>query len=76
MIARTLACASAILVLAAPAVAQEANYTRTDDVIYGRKYGLAMTMDIFTPKEKANGKGVIFCVSDQNGYTCTTAKTT
>ena len=47
----------------APAIAQDANYTRIDDVIYGRKFGLAMTMDIFTPKEKANGKGVIFCVS-------------
>src|SRR5439155_858977 len=32
-------------------------------VIYGRKYGLAMTMDIFTPKEKPNGRGVVFCVS-------------
>jgi acetyl esterase/lipase len=63
MIARFLVAASALLALAAPSFAQEANYTRTDDVIYGRKYGLAMTMDIFTPKEKANGKGVIFCVS-------------
>ena len=43
----------------APAV----NYTRTEDVIYGRKHGLALTMDVFTPKEKANGAGVIFCVS-------------
>ena len=38
-------------------------FTRKEDVIYGRKYGLAMTMDVFTPKEKANGRGVIFCVS-------------
>lgn len=30
-------------------------YTRKEDVIYGRKDGLAMTMDVFTPKEKANG---------------------
>ena len=37
--------------------------TRKEDVIYGRKDGLAMTMDVFTPKEKANGLGVIFCVS-------------
>ncbi len=52
------------VVIASPlgAVAQT-NYTRTDDVIYGRKYGLAMTMDIFTPKENAKGRGVIFCVS-------------
>ncbi len=34
-------------------------------MIYGRKHGLAMTMDVFTPKDKqkANGKGVIWCVS-------------
>jgi acetyl esterase/lipase len=32
-------------------------------VIYGRKYGLALTMDVFAPKEKANGRGIIFCVS-------------
>jgi acetyl esterase/lipase len=40
-------------------------YTRTEDVIYGRKYGLAMTLDVFAPKdrEKANGAGIIFCVS-------------
>src|SRR4051812_2527447 len=41
------------------------NFTRTEDVIYGRKYGTALTMDVFQPKDKAkaNGAGVIFCVS-------------
>lgn len=39
------------------------NFTRKDDVIYGRKYGLAMTMDVFVPKKAANGRGVIYCVS-------------
>jgi acetyl esterase/lipase len=63
MFHRHLCAAVAAVTLAAPAPAQEPNYTRTDDVIYGRKFGLAMTMDVFTPKEKANGKGVIFCVS-------------
>src|SRR3954454_356776 len=39
-------------------------YTRTRDVIYGRKFGLALTLDVFTPpKEKANGAGVIAVVS-------------
>jgi acetyl esterase/lipase len=40
-------------------------YTRTEDVIYGRKHGLAMTLDVFAPRDKgkANGAGVIFCVS-------------
>jgi acetyl esterase/lipase len=44
---------------------RDANYTRTENVIYGRKFGLAMTLDVFAPKdkEKANGAGVIFCVS-------------
>lgn len=60
---RLLLAAAAALALAAPAAAQPLNATRTDDVIYGRKHGLAMTMDVFTPKEKANGKGVVWCVS-------------
>jgi acetyl esterase/lipase len=44
---------------AAPAV----EFTRKEDVIYGRKHGMALTLDVFTPKEKPNGRGVIFCVS-------------
>lgn len=39
------------------------NYTRRADVIYGRKYGLALTMDVLTPKQNANGLGVINVVS-------------
>jgi dipeptidyl aminopeptidase/acylaminoacyl peptidase len=31
-------------------------------VIYGRKFGLALSLDVFTPK-KANGLGVVFVVS-------------
>jgi acetyl esterase/lipase len=42
---------------------KEPTYTRTEDVIYGRKHGLAMTLDVFAPKDKANGAGIIFCVS-------------
>lgn len=37
-------------------------FTRTRDVIYGRKVGLSLTMDVFTPK-KANGLGVAFVIS-------------
>lgn len=33
------------------------------DVVYGHKYGLALTFDVFTPKENANGAGVLFMVS-------------
>jgi acetyl esterase/lipase len=43
--------------------ADEPPWTRKEDVIYGRKFGTALTMDVFTPKEHANGLGVIFVVS-------------
>ncbi len=38
-------------------------FTRTRDVIYGRKAGLALTMDVFAPKENANGLGIVCIVS-------------
>jgi acetyl esterase/lipase len=64
MRSRFLFAAAAALALAPAALAQpSANFTRTEDVIYGRKFGTALTMDVFTPKEKANGKGIIWCVS-------------
>lgn len=43
--------------------AQDAGFTRTEDVIYGRKFGVALTMDVFAPKANSNGLGLIFCVS-------------
>jgi acetyl esterase/lipase len=46
----------------APARADEPGYDRKE-VIYGRKFGTALTMDVFTPKKGANGAGVIFIVS-------------
>jgi acetyl esterase/lipase len=53
--------------------AAEPNYSRKE-VIYGRKFGTALTMDVFAPKADANGAGVIFVVSggwysDHNGIT-------
>lgn len=33
------------------------------DVVYGHKDGLAMTCDVFKPKEEANGAAVLFMVS-------------
>jgi len=53
----------ALLLLPAAAPAQAPNYSRTEDVIYGRKFATALTMDVFAPKEKPNGAGIIFCVS-------------
>ncbi len=37
--------------------------TRTKDVIYGRKFGTALTMDVFTPKKDANGAAIVLVVS-------------
>jgi len=42
--------------------AEEPPFKRTEDVIYGRKFGTALTMDVFQP-EKPNGAAVIFAVS-------------
>src|SRR5262249_479520 len=47
----------------ARAPAAEPSFTRQQDVIYGRKFGTALTMDVFTPKENANGAGVVWVVS-------------
>ena len=38
------------------------DYTRTEDVIYGRKFGTALTLDVFTPKQP-NGYGIVHVVS-------------
>src|SRR6266478_5402430 len=37
--------------------------TRTADVIYGRKFGTALTLDVFTPKKDANGAAIVLVVS-------------
>jgi acetyl esterase/lipase len=37
--------------------------TRIPDVIYGRKFGMALTMDVFVPKTDANGAAIILVVS-------------
>src|SRR5688572_16274679 len=38
-------------------------FTRQADVIYGRKLGVVLTLDVFTPKNDANGAAAIFVVS-------------
>ncbi len=51
------------LAVAAAGVAHgDSSYTRQQDVIYGRKFGTALTMDVFTPKQQ-NGAAVIVCIS-------------
>jgi acetyl esterase/lipase len=65
---RIVLAALALTLISYSAVAQapRVEYTRTSDVIYGRAYGLALTMEVFTPKHP-NGRGVIWVVSS-GGY--------
>jgi acetyl esterase/lipase len=43
-------------------LAAEPQFTRTEDVVYGRKFGTALTLDVFQPAEP-NGVGILFMVS-------------
>jgi acetyl esterase/lipase len=49
--------------LASLASADDELYTRQNDIIYGRKHGMALTMDAFVPKAKANGGAVVWVQS-------------
>jgi acetyl esterase/lipase len=51
--------------LLAPTLAHAAptDYARTEEVVYGRKHGMALTMEVFTPTTTANGYGVVMVVS-------------
>jgi len=53
---------SLALLLALTTWASAADYTRTEDVIYGRKFGTALTLDVVQPK-KPNGFAILFMVS-------------
>jgi acetyl esterase/lipase len=58
---RILALLALILALPVGASAQSP-FKRTEDVIYGRKFGTALTLDVFQP-EQTNGASVLFMVS-------------
>ena len=49
------------LVLIPPSVgfADESLFKREKEIIYGRKHGLAMTLDIFQPLAKRNNRGFV-----------------
>ncbi len=51
----------ALCASSAPA-ADPQKITRTEDVVYGRKFGTALTLDVFEP-EKKNGAAILFMVS-------------
>jgi acetyl esterase/lipase len=48
-----------VLALAPEAAQAELPYVQHKDVVFADAYGLALVMDIFVPKENANGLGII-----------------
>ncbi len=52
----------ALALVSVPAQAAAPAFTRTEDVVYGRKFGTALTLDVFRP-ERPNGAAVFFMVS-------------
>jgi acetyl esterase/lipase len=57
-----LGCAGALAGLAVAAEDDPA-FDRKVDVVYGRKSGMALTMDVLTPRENPNGAGVVWVIS-------------
>src|SRR5512136_2467045 len=59
-------CGFLILAAAFEPLAQDSSaalYEQKTDVVYGEAYGMGLLMDVFTPKGKANGLGIIDVVS-------------
>jgi acetyl esterase/lipase len=55
--------ATTLILFSSVGLAADPSFDRKQDVIYGRKFGTALTMDVFTPKKDAKGVGVILVVS-------------
>ena len=53
----------ASILLPVCSLSADENVKITPDVVYGHKYGMALTFDVYRPKEKPNGAGVLFMVS-------------
>src|SRR5262249_30091198 len=55
--------ATTLILLSQAAWATDPSFNRKQDVIYGRKFGTALTMDVFTPRKDARGIALILVVS-------------
>lgn len=62
---RALVCLSLLFVAGLPSCpcAADEPFIRTEDVIYRRKHGIALTMDVFAPTANPNGAAVVLVVS-------------
>ena len=52
-----------LLLLPSLRAEEPATFTRTEDVVYGRKFGTALTLDVIQPAKEPNGYGIIYMVS-------------
>src|SRR5438132_13600389 len=43
--------------------AEDPTLAQKEDVIYGRKFGTALTLDVFTPKKNAHGAAIVMVIS-------------
>ena len=59
---RIIALVAVVGLLLVPVAVQAQDVTVTPDVVYGHKYGMALTFDVFTPAN-ANGAAVLDMVS-------------
>ena len=57
----TVLCLCSLITLPVPGNAEDVSIT--PDVVYGHKFGLATTFDVFTPTDQPNGAAVLFMVS-------------
>jgi hypothetical protein len=62
-VSEMLVCASCLILFSSVGFAADPSFSRKQDVIYGRKFGTALTMDVFTPTKDAKGVGMIVVVS-------------
>jgi len=58
-----LSLAASLILVSTAGWAADPSFNRKEDVIYGRKFGTALTMDVFTPTKDSKGIGVILVVS-------------
>ena len=56
-------CLTFLAALSSSAFAADETFTRTQDVIYARKFGTALTLDVIAPRENANGAAIIWVIS-------------
>lgn len=51
------------LLLALGTINMISSFTREEDLVYGRKDGMALTLDVFRPTSKPNRKGILLIIS-------------